>query len=382
MGLADTALRPIYGPCVNFRGSVALTHHATPTRRLIGWLQVTSVLGAIPGLAGCATHSGDSAADGSIASNNAGSSGDGSQGTWLEASANSSDALLQGDETNDAESEGAAGSRGRDAAVVQDGAQTDGNPGPVTALHYASGGGVDANGKFAAGAYGFNLADVSTVGEVNSLPAGMMGLVWLGLCNGADGPFVSTVQPFVGNPKVFGFYIADEPDPTGGSNPVCPVANLKAESDWIHTNAPATKTFIVMMNLGSTRSPSYANTYNPSNTGIDLYGLDPYPCRTDLNGCEYSMINVAVPAALAEGIPLASIVPVYQAFGGGGWTDDTGGAYLVPTIAEENQVFATWAAVTPSPVFDYAYSWGVQNGDTALSTAGTGLQQTFAIHNH
>jgi hypothetical protein len=328
---------------------------ATPTaqrttalRRLEAWRRAASILGAIQSLTGCGTHY-DGAVDASGHSGTSVSPMDSSYG---------------------------------DAAVLQEAGPFDaGGLGPATRWHYTSGGGIDANGQFAAGAYGFNLADVSTVGEINSLPQGVMALVWLGSCNGADTAFVSTVQPFVGNPKVFGFYLADEPDPTGQYHPLCPSTNLKAESDWIHANVPGTRTFIVLMNFGSTRSPSYANSYNPTSTGIDLYGLDPYPCRTDLGGCDYSLITAAVPAALAEGISLASLVPVYQAFGGGGWTDDTGGAYSVPTVSEEDQILATWAAVMPSPVFDYAYSWGVQNGDTALSTAGPGLQQTFATHN-
>src|SRR5207249_3384244 len=113
---------------------------------------------------------------------------------------------------------------------------------------------------------------------------------------------------------------------------------------------------------------------------IDLYGLDPYPCRTELTSCDYSMITKAVSAATTSGIPLANLVPVFQAFGGGSWIDDSGGSYRLPTATEENQILATWAAVVPSPVVDYAYSWGSQNGDTALESS-TELQQVFAVHN-
>jgi len=134
------------------------------------------------------------------------------------------------------------------------------------------------------------------------------------------------------------------------------------------------------MNFGSTKSPTYANTYNPANSHIDLYGLDPYPCRSELGGCDYNRITVAVAAAEAAGIPLGSIVPVYQAFGGGNWSDDGGGYYLFPTASEEQQILATWAGLVPSPVFDYAYSWGSQNSDQALESS-TELQAVFAAHN-
>src|SRR5436190_11300719 len=252
--------------------------------------------------------------------------------------------------------------------------------GPVTPLHYAPNNNFSSSGYYAPRAAGFNLADVSSVGEVRSLPSGVRALVWLGQCNGADSSFINAVQPFIGDPRVFGFYLMDEPDPTGQWNPFCPAANLRAESDWIHAHVPGAKTFIVMMNFDSSTSPTYMNTYNPGNSHIDLYWLDPYPCRTETNGCDYSMINHAVTAAQAAGIPIGSMVPVYQAFGGGGWSDDGGGQYTLPTASQEQQIMSTWAPLVPNPVFDYAYSWGTQNSDQALE-GSTALQAVFEAHN-
>jgi hypothetical protein len=254
-------------------------------------------------------------------------------------------------------------------------------PGPVTLLHYSAGAGLDASGAFPAGAYGFDLADVSSVDEVNALPPGVQALVWIGTCAGADATFTAAMQPFVGNPRVFGFYLMDEPDPTGIWKPACPAANLKAESDWVHAHMPSAKTFIILNVYGSSWSPTYVDTYNPANSGIDLYGLDPYPCRVHLAGCDDSIIALAVQAASVAGIPLNAQVPVYQAFGGGGWVSDTGDAYLLPTVDQEQQIFAAWAQVLPSPVFDYAYSWGPQNGDTALANGPEALRQAFLAHN-
>ena len=250
----------------------------------------------------------------------------------------------------------------------------------ASGLHYAANHNFPSSGGYAPAQAGFNLADLSGVSTLNALPSGVKGLVWLGLCNGADSNFINAVKPFIGNPKLFGFYLMDEPDPTGQWNPLCPAANLLAESDWIHANVPGAKTFIALMNFGSTKSPTYANTYNPANSHIDLYGLDPYPCRSELGGCDYNRITVAVAAAEAAGIPLGSIVPVYQAFGGGNWSDDGGGYYLFPTASEEQQILATWAGLVPSPVFDYAYSWGSQNSEQALESS-TELQAVFAAHN-
>jgi hypothetical protein len=150
--------------------------------------------------------------------------------------------------------------------------------------------------------------------------------------------------------KVYGFYLADEP----GAGLA---ANLKAESDWIHANFPGVKTFMAEQNLGSETNPVFA--YTPANTDIDLFGLDPYPVQTNVpNNLDYNIIPLAVTVAEADGIPQNDIVPVYQAFGGGQYT-----TYILPTSAQEQQILSTWGSVIPTPAFDYAYSWGVQDGD-------------------
>jgi hypothetical protein len=250
----------------------------------------------------------------------------------------------------------------------------------LTTLHYASGDNIDAQGNFTPAQSGFNLADVSSVSELNALPAGVKGLVWLDQGDGVTQSFIDSVKPFIGNPNVFGFFLKDEPDPTGQWNPLTTAANLKAESDWIHANVPGAKTFITMMNMGSSENPSFANTYTPANTHIDYFGVDPYPVRSDMSTVDYNMIDKAVAAAEAAGIPQASIVPVLQTFGGGNWVDDSGGHYVMPSAAQEQQMLAHWAALTPNPAFDYAYAWGSQNGDQSLSSSQA-LQNVFLQHN-
>lgn len=251
--------------------------------------------------------------------------------------------------------------------------------GPTTSLHYAANSNFSGS-TYSPGTFGFNLIDAENPTDVANTPSSDKALVWVGTCNGADATFTATIQPYIGNPKVFGFYLMDEPDPTGQYKTICTRANLKAESDWIHKKDPGTKTFIILMNMSSSSNPSYTNTYNSTNSAVDLYGLDPYPCRTELKGCDYTYITKAVAAAKSSGIPLANIVPVYQTFGLGSWTDDGGGQYAVPTAAQEQQILSNWATTVPHPVFDYAYSWGKQNGDTSLSSL-LDLQQIFSIHN-
>ena len=242
-------------------------------------------------------------------------------------------------------------------------------------LHYASGGAASA-----VAAAGFNLVDVQTVEELNALPEGMMGLVWLDEGSGVTASFLQKVQAFAGNPKLFGFFLVDEPDPTGQWNTLARPQDLMAESDWIHTHLPGAKTFITMMDMGTPENPNFANTYNPANTHIDYFGIDPYPIRSEAAVVDYNMIDRAVAAAIAAGIPADQLIPVFQTFGGGNWLDNNGGRYVLPTAAQMQTMLDHWANLLPNPAFDYAYSWGSQNGDTALGTS-LALQQVFLAHN-
>ena len=239
---------------------------------------------------------------------------------------------------------------------------------PVTNLHYAPNGNI-VNNTYAPGADGFNVADISSAGELPYLPNGVQALAWLGMTGGVTASFTAAVNSYIGASNLFGIYITDEPDPTS-----TPAANLKAEADYIHATLPGVKTFMVEQNLSSNTSPVYA--YTPTNTDIDLFGLDPYPVQTNVpNNLDYGIIPLAVSVAEADGISLNQIVPIYQAFGGGQYT-----TYILPTAAQEQQILSTWGTVVPNPVFDFAYSWGVQVGDTPISL-DPALQQVFAVHN-
>jgi Bacterial Ig-like domain len=240
--------------------------------------------------------------------------------------------------------------------------------GPNTSLHYTANGNF-VNGVYTPAADGFNLADVGSADMLNYLPTGVKGLVYVGMTDGVTAAFKALVDACKGNPNLYGFYLADEP----GASPTI-AANLMAEADYIHANLPGAKTFMVEQNLSSNTSPTYY--YTPANTHIDLFGLDPYPVQTNVpNNLDYNIIPLAVAEAEKVGIPLADIVPVYQAFGGGSYS-----TWILPTATQEQQILATWASVVPTPAFDYAYSWGTQSGDTALSN-DPALQAVFAVHN-
>jgi hypothetical protein len=233
--------------------------------------------------------------------------------------------------------------------------------GPSTPWHFTPA------ANFAFGAYnapgdpgsaGFNLVYVNSPSQLALIPAGDKALVDMGpMTNGVDSNFLNAIRPYIGNPKVFGFYLADEPNPA-----VVPASNLKAESDWIHANDPGAKTFIVLYG-------DYQG-YTPSNTDIDLVGLDPYPIRTW--GVDYSTIPAAVIATERLGWSRDQIVPVYQAFG-------DAGTFVVPTAEQEQEILAIWGMLTPNPAFDYAYSWGEWGAKSLVDFPD--LQAVFMVHN-
>ena len=253
-------------------------------------------------------------------------------------------------------------------------------PDPSAApLHYAMNGNFDGGGAYLPRRAGFNLADVSSVGQLKSLSPGEKALVWIGQCNGTDERFRNAIQPFVGHPEVYGFFLMDDPDPRGVLSSCAP-DSLKAESDWIHGLMPSAKTFIVLMNLSTSRTPSYEQTYNAANSHIDLFGINPYPCRTELPDCDYDMIDRYVAAAASWGISYGQMVPVYQSFGGGDWKDGDGGKYLMPTVEQAVNMLARWNEQGAAPEFDAVYSWGSQRSDIALGSE-LDLQDVFSAHN-
>ena len=159
----------------------------------------------------------------------------------------------------------------------------------------------------------------------------------------------------------------DDPDPTGRWGPLCRPSDLMAEADWIHEHSPEAKTFIAMMNLGSSASPSFAGSYTPANSHLDLFGIAPYPCRLGSPSCDLGMIGKFVDAAIGSGIPRDRIVPIYQTFGYGTWRADNSTSYRLPTAPEMKEMLCVWHQAAPNPAFDYAYSWGSQRQDWHLT---------------
>jgi hypothetical protein len=247
-------------------------------------------------------------------------------------------------------------------------------------LHFTPGENFEPSGAFAPGRAGFNLADVSIAEQLKTLPKDTRALVWIGTCDGDDAAFRERVKPFAGNPKVFGYYLMDDPDPTGRWRAPCPPEKLRSEADWIRLHHPGAKTFIALMNLSSSEKPSFQQAYTPANSHVDLFGLGPYPCRSGRSTCDLDMIDRFVKAALAAGIERRRIVPVFQAFGEGEWRDDEGGSYTLPSPDQAAAMLRRWSMLVPTPVFDFTYSWGRQRNDRSLADDAA-LIEVFRRHN-
>lgn len=247
-------------------------------------------------------------------------------------------------------------------------------------LHFAPNENFDASHTFVPARAGFNLADVSNRRELDLLPDGTKGLVWVGQCDGVTARFQAVVEALIDHPKTFGFYLVDDPDPTGRWRRLCKASDLRAESDWIHQRRPEAITFVALMNLGSSASPSFSAEYRPENSHVDLFAVSPYPCRARWSVCDLSMIDRFIAASRAAGVPPRRVVPTFQTFGGGAWRTDGGGAYRLPTSSEMQSMFERWQKLAPAPVFDYAYSWGHQRADESLA-GSVDLQAAFARHN-
>src|SRR6266700_1056980 len=197
-------------------------------------------------------------------------------------------------------------------------------------------------------ALGYNLHDTgSDPAQVNALPYADKAIVWLGeKCpSGATSTFQTAVNALATNPRVFGYYLSDEP-----SDVNC-ASGAKAEADYIHSVAPGQFAFLLLTDFAGT----YA-AYSPANTDVDLVAIDPYPCQYPVSGgCDLSRIDAQVNAAISAGIPRERLVPTFQAFG-----QTT--TWFAPTAAQLQSILDRWATLLPFPVFDFAYTWGCQGG--------------------
>jgi hypothetical protein len=242
-------------------------------------------------------------------------------------------------------------------------------------MHYTANIGSDQS---QAASLGFNLFDIGpTKASIDALPDGVRAIVWVGNLGNAPvgsscpapaltlAEFQAVVDNLKNDPKVFAYYLSDEPHPL-----VCPDAanDIKIRADYIRANAPTQKSFIVVLDGSNVCSGNLGCEYDalkPSNTHVDYIGLDPYPCHYAADGvtavpCDISSITTKVNLAISKGIPVSAIVPTFQTFGQAGRSDGKTVYYRLPTTTELTDMINAWHDLVPNPVFDYAYSFGVQ----------------------
>lgn len=256
-------------------------------------------------------------------------------------------------------------------------------------LHYISNTG-DAWPK--AAALGYNLVDMGADREtVDALPAGVRALVWLGSLDNTDcvpryswTEFTRAVDRMAGDPKVFGYYLSDEPHPD-----VCPSAasDIRARADYIHAHDPGRPAFIVVLSPSSRCPTDHGCEYDqlrPAVTHVDLVGVDMFPCHVGA-ACAVSEIDERVGLAVSNGIPRSAIVPVFQAFGQA--CTGSSAYYRLPTTSEMRAMLARWRSLVPHPVFDFTYTWRSGGSacpalDAANGAGGNAdLQSVLRAHN-
>jgi hypothetical protein len=216
---------------------------------------------------------------------------------------------------------------------------------------------------------GYTLADKSSVSSLSTLPDGVQSVFWLGQkCpTPADSTFKAKVDALASNPKVFAYYLSDEPHI--GDCPGGPAA-LRSRADYIRAaSGGRQKSFIVLSKVADYKP------FAPASSHVDLVGLDPYPCSIAHPQCDLSKIGEKVAAARAAGVQLTAIVPVYQAFG---QERTTSHYYNQPTATQEHAILTEWKRLVPSPVMDYTYGWGNQSSANPTLVDSAALQKVFA----
>ena len=234
-----------------------------------------------------------------------------------------------------------------------------GAPGLVTHLSYRyltdlGNGAVDH-------AYGYNLVDLGPYRSViDALPAGERALVWIGNYSPArcafdmsDANVRQALGTLAGDPKVAGYYLADEADdalPTYGGH--CPdvATQVTQRSRLVHQLAPGAFTYEVVTEPGNFAAFAHAT---------DVMGADPYPCLRG-HACDWAKIPEYIAALNAAHVP--RYWGLLQAFGYEKWR--------APTVAELARMIGQWARSRwqGEQTFSWSYlSWSLKSHPDLLA---------------
>ena len=206
--------------------------------------------------------------------------------------------------------------------------------------------GLDQRG---AAALGFNLLDVDAKVEADTLPAGARGLYWLGdylnspTCDWEkpDAVVAAKVRAGKGDPKIWGYYFSNEPDPYG-----CPdaVEQHRARGRLIKAIDPDARTYL---SLDMNRR-EHALDQIPRWKGIaDDVGLNPYICFRGRPHCDFAWLERVIAAADRAGLDYFGHVQVFQA-------DE----WRWPSPAELTAMLHRWARSRQQGYAVFTWSWG------------------------
>ncbi|TDE23951.1 hypothetical protein [Actinomadura sp. 6K520] len=207
-------------------------------------------------------------------------------------------------------------------------------------------------------ALGYDLVDVGADAElVDGVPPGMEAMLWVGNYHCEDfvlgfEEFKDAVDRFGRDPRVFGWYLSDEPN--AGDCPEI-AGEIRRRAEYIERNAPGQVSFVSLTDFPM-------EPLTPDRVGVDLFGLDPYPCKGSaevLEHCDIGAIDRMVRMADAAGIPRERIAPVLQTFGQRCSSGDK--QYWLPTRAQFQEILARWDRLVPRPPLEISYSWGHQD---------------------
>jgi hypothetical protein len=200
-----------------------------------------------------------------------------------------------------------------------------------------------------AASLGFNLLDVDAKALADALPSGTRGLYWLGdylnapTCDWekSDATISAKVQAAKGDPKVWGYYFSNEPDPYG-----CPtaIAQHRARAKLIRSLDPAKATYISLdMNWRE-----QALRQIPLWVGVtDYVGLNPYICFVGRRTCDFAWLNRVIRAANGAHLVYFGHVQAFQAE-----------EWRWPSPTELRRMLDRWARSKQKGYSVFTWSWG------------------------
>lgn len=263
---------------------------------------------------------------------------------------------------------------GNGTTVTRPGIRTSASttPAATTSRHYIA----NLGGAIAPRRLGFNIFDTGYAkNTIDHLPRHVRALVWLGQkCpTRADATFRARVRRLAGDRRVYGYYLSDEPhvrDCPGGPDALATRAKFIRR-----VSSGRQKSFVVISQTTADWKAGYRDVtaFRPAVSRVDLVGIDAYPCS--VNGCDFTKIPYKVRLARRGGIPLAAIVPVYQAFGQERATSEQ--YYTLPTARQERRILRAYAGAVPHPQMDYAYGWRHQDSANPTLVNSVALQRVF-----